>query len=81
MNQQSKQTLEGAGTDDRLHQEILAEGGDRFPEESFQQLLSVGVTPEEALEMLGYHLPSGSSSQESFETPEQRQNLKKDHAS
>lgn len=77
MNQQSKQTLEGIGTDDSLHQEILAEGGDRFPEESFQQLLSVGVTPDEALEMLGYEVPSGSSSQESFETPDLRRNLKK----
>lgn len=73
MSQQSRQTLEGTGTDDNLHEEILAQGGDRFPEESFQQLLSVGVTPEEALEMLGYD----NSSQESFETPQQRQSLKK----
>lgn len=66
-----KETLEGASGHDGLHEEILAEGGDRFPEESFQQLLSIGVSPREAVEILGF------SPHQALETELERQQLRK----
>lgn len=52
MSNERLQNLEGSGTD--LHEEILSQGRDRFPEESFRQLLAAGANPLEALRMLGY---------------------------
>lgn len=40
--------------DDQLHEELLSEGNQRFPEESFQQLRKAGASEQEALQMLGY---------------------------
>lgn len=39
---------------DHLHEELLADGKARFPEESYQQLRNAGASEEEALLMLGY---------------------------
>jgi hypothetical protein len=55
---QDNENLEGAA--DTLHEEILAEGHERFPEESYRQLLAAGATSEEALEMLGYSAASAA---------------------
>jgi hypothetical protein len=54
MDKAPKHNLEGAGMDAALHEEILAGGRRRFPEESYQQLLRAGASEEEALKMLGY---------------------------
>jgi hypothetical protein len=48
-------TLEGAAGQDRaIHEGLLSQGQRRFPEESYQLLLRVGASPEEALGLLGY---------------------------
>lgn len=58
MQEDDKQNLEGAA--DTLHEEILADGQERFPEESYRQLLVAGATAEEALGMLGYSAASAA---------------------
>ena len=37
-----------------IHEQILAQGGKRFPLESYRQLRDNGATRQEALEMLGF---------------------------
>jgi hypothetical protein len=52
MKKPSRENLEGEA--EQLHEQILAQGKPRFPEESYRQLLLAGATPAEALQLLGY---------------------------
>lgn len=57
MQNRTRQNLEGNAGE--VHEQILAGGLERFPEESYRQLLEAGASPVEALKLLGY--PRASS--------------------
>lgn len=58
MEKHTRENLEGNATD--LHEQILAHGQERFPEESYRLLLQAGASPVQALSMLGYPRPSSA---------------------
>ena len=53
----NRETIAMSELNDKIHEEILAQGQPPFPWESYRRLLSSGTSPELALQLLGWQGP------------------------